>query len=382
MGRMLKWTGIGLGGVIACAALAAGILYLVTGPEGPPGDSPSAAALDAGAYAVGEAERTFVDTSRPTPSNGDYPGADGRTLLTTIWYPKEEVPGGSPLLIYSHGFMSDRFGGRYLAEALARQGYVVASADFPLSSMNAPGGPNASDVVNQPGDVSFLIDSLLALDGDDKPYPGSIDSSRIGVAGLSLGGLTATLVGYHPRLRDARIRAVVSIAGPAAMFTRRYFLTSQAPFLMVAGTEDAVVDYQTHAAGIPGRAPQAALVTIRGASHTAFVDLAEPAMRFMDHPDSIACDALAAGQGDEAEDPFAGIGDAADGINPAQTRLAICTHALGKALHPGRQQMITQVAVVSFLAAQFADAPAARQAARELLRTALTEDFPEVSVSS
>jgi len=236
-------------------------------------------------------------------------------------------------------------------------------------------------VVNQPGDVSYLIDSVLALAGDGKPFPGTIDPSRIGVAGLSLGGLTATLVGYHPRLRDSRVRAVVSIAGPAAMFTRRFFLTSQAPFLMIAGTEDAVVDYQTHAAGIPERAPQATLLTIRGASHTAFVDLAEPAMRFMDHPDSIACESLKAARGNSEENPFAALGDASDGINPAQTQLAICTRALGKAMHPGRQHLITEVAVLSFFSAQFAANPEGRQAARERLRTAMPEDFPEVSVT-
>lgn len=379
MGRVLMWSGITLAGMVVIVAVLGGVVYLATGPEDPPAGSPSARFLEADTYAIGEVERTFVDVTRATPANGDYPGADSRTLVTTIWYPKLE--GASPLVIYSHGFMSDRFGGRYLAQALAGRGYIVAAADFPLSNRNAPGGPNASDVVNQPGDVSFLIDSLLALEGSESPFPGSIDRSRIGVAGLSLGGLTATLVGYHPRLRDDRVRAVVSIAGPAAMFTRRFFLTSQAPLLMIAGTEDAVVDYQTHAAGIPSRAPQATLLTIRGASHTAFVDLADPALRFMDHPDSIACEALLAGGDEGPEDPFAGLGDASDGINPAETRLAICTRPLGKTIHPGRQHLITQVAVLSFFSAQFAANAEGRQTARERLRTAMSEDFPEVSVA-
>lgn len=382
MGKFLKWLGIGLIGLVAVGFVAVVVLYLMTGPKGPPSGSPSAAALSAGDYDVGEADLTFVDASRPTPANGSYGGADSRTLVTTVWYPEKEVPGGSPLVIYCHGFMSNREGGEYLAEALARRGFVVASADFPLSNMNAPGGATATDVVNQPGDVSFLIDSVLGLTGDDKPFPGSIDATRIGVMGLSLGGLTAELVGYHPRLRDRRVRAVVSIAGPAAMFTRRYFLNSQAPFLMIAGTADAVVDYQTHAADIPDKVAHGTLLTIRDGSHTAFVGLAEPFMRLMDHPDSIACDALTAQAGEGPADPFAAIGDAADGIDTSKTQLAICTHPLGHAMRPGRQHMITEVGVTAFFTAQFARSPEDRRAARALLRESLPRDMPEASVSS
>jgi predicted dienelactone hydrolase len=265
---------------------------------------------------------------------------------------------------------------------LASRGYVVASADFPLTSMNAPGGPNAADVVNQPGDVSFLIDSVLALNGADKPFDGEIEPSKIGVMGLSLGGLTATLVGYHRRWRDPRLRAVVSIAGPAAMFTRSFFLTSNAPLLMVAGTQDAIVDYEANAAIIPERAPQATLLTIRDGAHTSFVSLAEPAMRFMNHPDSLGCDALTGNREEAADDdPFAGLGDMNDGINPDQTRLAICNKPLGKALHPGRQQMIAEVGVVSFFQFQFGAEPAQRLAARKLLQEDLPRDLPEASIT-
>ena len=266
--------------------------------------------MAAGGYGVEFHELTLVDGSRATPENGSYPGADSRTLIINLWFPDEAVPGGSPLIVYSHGFMSNRNEGDYLAEALARQGYIVAAPDYPLSNGGAPGGPNASDVVNQPGDVSFIIDSLLAMPEDDRPFNGSIDGSKIGVAGLSLGGLTSTLVGYHPRYRDERVRAVISIAGPAGMFTRRFFLSSAAPFLMIGGTEDAVVDFATHAAIIPERAPQGTLLAIEGGTHISFASVAEPAMRFADHPDSLACEALQAG-GEQAgdENPFAGLGD-------------------------------------------------------------------------
>ena len=384
--KILKWLGLSLAGLLMVGALVLAVVYQVTGPEGPAAESASAVLLEAGPYSVAELELTLVDESRPTPPNGEYPGSDSRTLVTTIWYPEEMVPDGSPLLIYSHGFMSNREEGDYLAEALASRGYVGASADFPLSNRNAPGGPNPADVVNQPQDVSFLIDSMLALAGADKPFPGEIEPSRIGVMGLSLGGLTSTLVGYHPRMRDDRVRAVISIAGPAAMFTRRFFMNSTAPFLMIAGTEDAIVDYQANAAVIPGRVPQGILLTIRDGSHLSFAAVAEPSMRFMDHPDSLGCDAIIAAipeaaDGGEESNPFAALGDLKDGINPELTQLTICTRPLGRALHPGRQQMITQVGGVSFFDSQFSNEAADRKMARDQLRRGMAEDFAEASIT-
>ena len=96
----------------------------------------------------------------------------------------------------------------------------------------------------------------------------------------------------------------------------------------------------------------------------------------------MACDALLAG-GEQAggENPFTVLGDLTDGVNPEQTALVICGNPLGEAIHPGRQQMITQVGVVSFFASQFADSPGARQAARSVLNEGIAADFEEVSVS-
>ena len=80
-----------------------------------------------------------------------------------------------------------------MAEAMASHGYIVAAADYPLTSGSTPGGANGDDVVNQPADVSFLIDSVLNLSADEKPFAGEVDGSRIGLSGYSLGGLTTYL---------------------------------------------------------------------------------------------------------------------------------------------------------------------------------------------
>ena len=165
------------------------------------------------------------------------------------------------------------------------------------------------------------------------------------------------------------------------MFTRRFYLNSTAPFLMIAGTEDAIVDYQANAAGIPKLVPHGTLLTIRDGSHVSFAAVAEPAMRFADHPDSMGCDALTANIDESATNPFVGLGDLSDGVNPELTELTICGKPLGNAMHPGRQQMITQIGVLSFFQSQFAAEAEQRKAAREHLRKDLTMDFVEASIT-
>ena len=370
-----------LGFIALVVLIAAGlaVTYAVTAPEPPDQGSSSARWLEPGPFAVGERDFTFVDNSRPTKSNNDYPGASSRTLAATIWFP-EAAAGPHPLIVYSHGFMSTRSGGDYITRALASHGYVVVSADFPLTNFSAPGGPDVSDVDQQPGDVAFLLDSIQDL-GADKPFDGNIDSERIGAVGLSLGGLTTTLATFHPRLRDPRIRAAVSIAGPASMFTARFFDTTATPFLMIAGTTDAIVDYTANAAIVPARARTGALLSIAGGAHTSFASLAEPGMRLFDNPDSVGCGGLIENLDRRSdENPFAGLGGADDGVVFAADAPPPCSGGpLPPAIHPGRQQMITVVAVRSFFESVFAEQMETRQAATMQLRQHLGHDFPEAS---
>ena len=79
---------------------------------------------------------------------------------------------------------------------------MVVAGNFPLTHRAAPGGPQILDVVNQPGDVSHLIDVMLGVNGQQRVLDLEIDPDRVALVGVSLGGLTATLAGYHPRLRD------------------------------------------------------------------------------------------------------------------------------------------------------------------------------------
>lgn len=355
-------------------------VFIITGPERPDSDTLSAKWLAPGPFKVNTSEHIFIDESRPTDANRGNPSRPQRTLPTTIWYP-EGVTGPLPLIVHSHGIVSARNELSYLMEQLASYGYIVVAADYPLTSGSTPGGANGNDVVNQPADVSFLIDSVLNL-GEDKPFLAEIDTTRIGLSGFSLGGLTTSLTTYHARWRDPRIAAAVAIAGPSLAFTSRFYETSAVPFLMISGTADALIDTQWNALIIPERNPGSALVTIAGGSHLGFVGVAEPGFRFMYNPDSLGCSAVLAVLDEDPNEVFARLGSEAEGVMMPADAPGVCElMPLRKASHPGRQHMITQLAVLGFFESVFSDDPARRSEAAALLSQSLSKDFEEVTFS-
>ena len=373
-------------GLVLALAVLLGTAFLASAPEPPPAGSESARRLAPGPLPVGTVDRVFVDRSRPTDANGDFPGAPERTLEATLWYP-EGRPGAAPhpLLVYSHGFMSMRSENVPLAELLASHGYVVVSVDYPLTNRRAPGGPTVGDAVNQPGDVRFVIDQMLGWTENERPFAGPIDPERIGALGLSLGGLTTTLVTFHPRLRDARIRAALSIAGPAALFGERFFASADVPFLMVAGTADAMIDYPTNARPIPQKVASGGLLTIVNASHAGFAAFADMfPLRLLGNPDSIGCRALLGNlESRGVENPFAGLGGPEDGIVlDADAPLPCAGGAPDEALAAGRQLMISRLAALAFFESQFARDPAERASQASFLTETLPRDFPEASYQS
>ena len=155
-------------------------------------------------FAVGERTLTFVDASRTVRFPGKPP--EPRTLVTVIRYPalgpssRVELPnapparfeGRFPLVIFGHGFAVTPAPYARLLQAWARAGYVVAAPIFPLGNANAPGGPNESDIVNQPRDMSFVISQMLTASAQRRgPLAGLIDPNKIAVSGQSDGAETA-----------------------------------------------------------------------------------------------------------------------------------------------------------------------------------------------
>jgi len=283
--------------------------------------------------------------------------------------------------VYSHGFMSYGTEARYLTEHLASYGYVVVSPTFPLTSFFAPGGPNLSEVAGQPDDQRFLIDTFLEFHEDPgSPFHGLLDGSRVGSAGLSLGGMTTSLLTYHPVLRDPRISAAVSIAGPGSMFGETFYRSSEAPLLTVCGDMDAMVDYETNALFMQEMAGRKVTVaTLQGASHTGFSYAARQFMERMDNPDALGCRALTEGRDLEA-DFVALLGGAEAGLIEPETPLPCSLSPLPPAMRPSRQHELTILAILSFFESRFAPSEGLRERAGRFLRETLAEENPEVAV--
>ena len=162
-----------------------------------------------------------------------------RPVTTYLWYPPAtDETGPWPLVVFGHGFATTPFEYRRLLRTWAAAGYLVAAPVFPLGNADAPGGPNESDIVNQPRDMSFVISRLLkASASPDSPLHGLVDRKRIAVAGQSDGAETAFATAYERPWHDRRIRAAVILSG--AELGRHVALEPHGPpLLAVQGTAD------------------------------------------------------------------------------------------------------------------------------------------------
>lgn len=373
--------------VITVVFAVLGALFVYSGiPKEPSSHTPSGKLLEQNIYEVGYLDFQLKDDSRAMPANGDFAGLAWRPLDTAVWYPMVEnqqfAPGKHPVVVFAHGYSSGKIGGAYLARFLAAQGYIVVAADFPLTNMDAPDGPNAQDVINQPGDISFLIDTLSRWNEQgSSPFHQRLDLERLAVVGISLGGMTATLATWHPQLSDPRIKATVSIAGVASMFNADFYDDNAVPVMLIASPEDVIVNYEDNAIPMAQSVSGALLVTVVGASHAGFSEFARY-MRWLHSPDSISCPAA---HKRLARYPINNelvrqLGSPAEGVVDMKP-LSPCPSEMPKAINPIVQQWVTQLAVYGFLQAHFGQTATERRHGREYLGQHLGKDFPFVSVT-
>jgi predicted dienelactone hydrolase len=222
-------------------------------------------------YSVGRFTLTFVDTSRPTPPNGTYPGAPSRTLPTLISYPKQgshPVPGPRPLVVFATGIGDSPIQYQPLFDRWVRAGYVVAEAAFPLSNDHSPGGATAADFTHQPADISFVITQLLQANRDSHSVMhGFFNPKQIGLAGKSLGAITAFEVGYSPASRDPRVKAVIAMTGFVGV-SGPHFVGITTPLLLEHGDADTTAPIQGSRDAYAQAKPPKFFVTLFGQTHS------------------------------------------------------------------------------------------------------------------
>jgi dienelactone hydrolase len=271
-------------GVVVVAMVACG--GTSDGDEGEEGraDGEGAAATEEPAtteatapFEVEVVSETFVDTERPTPAGEATPAEPERTLVTRLAFPAEGGP--YPLIVLSHGLTGHPDEYTETVPMWASDGFVVASPRFPLTNREAPGASgNVADVANQPGDVSFVIDQVLAANDDPaSPLHGRVDPEAIGVVGHSLGAATTWAVSFDTATRDDRVDSTVIFAGlTLPMEGGELELDSGIPLLVLHGDEDDVPIGADLAAYEQAVSPKW-FVTLHGARHVPpFTDAESP----------------------------------------------------------------------------------------------------------
>lgn len=176
----------------------------------------AAFATEASAQTTGEQHRV-VDRPDAAVRDAEQRGA----MRVTIWYPAADGaaltsidvgPAGRPLfrlgsvamdapfaddarhpvILLSHGFGGSARTMAWFGKAMIERGYVVIAVDHP--------GNNGVDPMTVPGAVlwgerAMDLKAALAAALADPALAARIDAERVGVAGFSIGGLTALVAG-------------------------------------------------------------------------------------------------------------------------------------------------------------------------------------------
>jgi predicted dienelactone hydrolase len=225
-------------------------------------------------------------------------------LAVTVWEPAGAAP--APLVIFSHGFHGCATQSRFLTQALADAGYLVAAPNHrdatcgadPARWLDKPQEPFRR--VAEWSDATFRdraddIRGLLAALHTDLAFRDRIDWRHVALAGHSLGGYTALgLAGAWPACRIEGVSAVLALSPYAQPFMFRHTLAAIAvPVMYQGGTFDFGITpalREPDGAYAQSRAPKY-FVDFAGAGHLAWADIGrrdhaqivDYSLAFLDH---------------------------------------------------------------------------------------------------
>jgi len=188
-----------------------------------------------------------------------------KDVQVRIFYPV--IAGKYPVIIFSHGAGGSDTCCESLTRHWATYGYITIQPihDDAVVQRRASGDENVRfpQAVRQalknsvlwesrPRDISFLLDSLSALQKRVAGLNGKIDTSRIGVAGHSMGAYTAEAIAGalvdlpdHPgqNFSDPRAKAILCLSpqGPGQFgLTARSFSNISLPLMGITGSQDSL----------------------------------------------------------------------------------------------------------------------------------------------
>jgi poly(3-hydroxybutyrate) depolymerase len=141
------------------------------------------------------------------------------------------------------------------------------STVVPVTDKDSDDEPTGAAVARQAADARFVIDQLLDLaDDPNSPLHGLIDPRRIGVAGMSLGGMTVYGLISNTCCRDPRIGAAILMAAVRRPFPGGTYVRQDLPVMLVQGDRDP--GYHNSLSAYPNLAPPKWFITLRGAQHS------------------------------------------------------------------------------------------------------------------
>jgi len=200
----------------------------------------------AGRYGGGERRITFSEPAH-VGVTGQHLGE--RSVLTLIRYPVRRGSSGSwpaggpfPLIMFAPGFMQCSSTYEDLLQSWASAGYVVASVDFPRTDCLVGSAAYEPDLVNQPGDVSYVLSRLLSLNAQHHGFlSGQLNPHEVAATGQSDGGDTVAALAGNTCCQDHRLKAVAVLSGAEwPPMPGPYFAGKAPPMLFVQGNADTI----------------------------------------------------------------------------------------------------------------------------------------------